>query len=94
MSRSRHGVEERALAAACERSDLVVSDRWLPDSCHPRWLKVDRDTLAQSGGLAIVLDGAHVTSVGESQGEHPRWRPASSRSATRGPRAPRRAAYP
>ena len=94
MSRSRHGAEERALAAACERSDLVVSDRWLPDSCRPRWRKVDRDTLAQSGGLAIVLDGAHVTSAGESQGEHPWWRPSSSRSAMRGPRAPRRAAYP
>ncbi|MGB3797184.1 MAG: ComEC/Rec2 family competence protein, partial [Alteraurantiacibacter sp.] len=30
MSRSSHIVGERALAAACERADIVISDRWLP----------------------------------------------------------------
>jgi competence protein ComEC len=30
MSRNRQIVTERALAAACERADIVVSDRWLP----------------------------------------------------------------
>ena len=41
MSRSSDIVAERALAAACERSDIVVSERWLPRSCEPRWLKAD-----------------------------------------------------
>ena len=90
MSRSRYSVEERALAAACDRSDIVVSDRWLPQSCHPRWLKVDKDTLAESGGLAIVLDGQHVTRVAENQGDHGWWRTPQPRAA----RLPRRAAYP
>jgi competence protein ComEC len=74
MSRSRQVVAERALAAACERADIVVSERWLPSSCHPRWLKADGRMLAQTGGLAIALDGRRVTSVADSQGEHGWWR--------------------
>lgn len=73
MSRNRQRIEERALAAACERADIVVSERWLPRSCHPRWLKADRDYLAESGGLAIVLDAPTLRSVGEEQGAHPWW---------------------
>ena len=76
MSRSRAIIPERALAAACERSDIVVSDRWLPASCRPRWLKADRRMLSESGGLAIVLAGPEVSSVADSQGEHGWWRPA------------------
>jgi len=73
MSRSRQVVAERALAAACERADIVVSERWLPQSCRPRWLKADGRMLAESGGLAIVLDGPRVSSVAQSQGEHGWW---------------------
>jgi competence protein ComEC len=74
MSRSRQRIEERALAAACERADIVVADRWLPFSCRPRWLKADGRMLAQSGGLAVVLDGPSLTTVADSQGEHGWWR--------------------
>jgi competence protein ComEC len=74
MGRSRQRIEERALAAACERADVVVADRWLPFSCRPRWLKIDGRMLAESGGLAIVLDGQAVTRVADSQGEHGWWR--------------------
>jgi competence protein ComEC len=74
MSRSRQIVAERALAAACERADIVVSDRWLPRTCRPRWLKADGRMLAETGGLAIVLDGRRVSSVSQSQGEHGWWR--------------------
>lgn len=74
MSRSRQAVAERALAAACERADIVVSDRWLPASCRPRWLKADGRMLAESGGLAIVLEDRRVSRVADSQGEHGWWR--------------------
>lgn len=74
MSWSRALIPERALAAACERSDIVVSDRWLPASCRPRWLKADGRMLSESGGLAIVLDGPEISSVADSQGEHGWWR--------------------
>jgi competence protein ComEC len=74
MGRSRQRIEERALAAACERADVVVADRWLPFSCRPRWFKADGRMLAESGGLAIVLEGQEVTRVAGSQGEHGWWR--------------------
>ncbi len=80
MSRSDELVTERALAAACERADIVISDRWLPHSCEPRWLKLDRRSLEESGGLAITLggdwldSGPEVLSVAQMQGEHGWWR--------------------
>lgn len=74
MSRNRQIVTERALAAACERADIVVSERWLPQTCRPRWLKADGRMLAETGGLAIVLDGPRLTAVADSQGEHGWWR--------------------
>lgn len=42
---------------SCAAADIVVSDRWLPRECSARWLTIDRDSLAASGGLAIYLDG-------------------------------------
>lgn len=74
MARNRDLVEERALAAACERADIVIADRFLPRSCKPRWLKADRRMLARTGGLAISLDREAVTSVSAAQGEHGWWR--------------------
>ena len=88
MSRSRQRIEERALAAACERADVVVADRWLPFSCRPRWLKVDGRTLAETGGLAIVLDGRHVATVADGQGEHGWWRPLQPGQASGGSGSP------
>ena len=74
LARSRERVEERALAAACERADIVVADRWLPRSCRPRWLKADRAMLQQSGGLAVSLRNRSVRSVAEEQGRHGWWK--------------------
>ena len=76
MSRSDLIVEERALAAACERADIVVSDRWLPRSCAPRWLKADGRMLSMTGGLAVSLNGdePRYDSVADHQGRHGWWR--------------------
>lgn len=79
LGRGRARVEERALAAACARSDIVVSERFLPRSCRPRWLKADRRMLERSGGLAINLAAAKVTSVADRQGEHGWWRVPKAR---------------
>ncbi|MCB2063971.1 MAG: ComEC/Rec2 family competence protein [Novosphingobium sp.] len=73
IARGRDMVPERALAAACERSDLVLADRWLPSSCRPRWLKADRAFLARNGGLTIDLEKRKIRTVAESQGDHG-WR--------------------
>ncbi|HVR89604.1 MAG TPA: ComEC/Rec2 family competence protein [Novosphingobium sp.] len=73
-ARGKDLVEERALAAACDRVDIVVSERWLPRSCHPRWLKVDRGLLARTGGLSFDLGAGHIRTVAQDQGEHGWWR--------------------
>ena len=74
MARSRDRIEERALAAACARSDIVVADRWLPRSCMPKWLKADRRFLSRTGGLALHLSDQHIETVADSQGEHGWWK--------------------
>lgn len=79
LGRSRERIDERALFAACERADIVVSERWLPRSCRPRALKADRALLARTGGLAIDLASGRVGTVAESQGGHGWWRPPPPR---------------
>ena len=74
MARSRDLVGERALAAACERADIVVADRYLPRSCQPRWLRADRRFLDQSGGLSIALSEGEISRVADTQGSHGWWR--------------------
>ena len=73
LARNRSRIEERALAAACERADIVIADRYLPGSCAPRWLQADRRYLQESGGLALYLDSERIISVGEAEGAHPWW---------------------
>ena len=63
-----HAVPERALAAACDVSDIVIAARWLPHSCKPRWLKADRTMLGKTGGLAIDLGKGRVVTVAEGTG--------------------------
>ncbi|MHA7818412.1 MAG: ComEC/Rec2 family competence protein [Erythrobacter sp.] len=74
LARNRDLIEERALAAACERADIVVADRYLPRSCSPRWLKADRGLLQETGGLALDLGNQRITTVSDTQGEHGWWR--------------------
>lgn len=74
LSLGRDNVPERDLAAACGAADIVISDRWLPRSCRPRWLKADRRYLEDSGGLAIDLADRRITSVGAREGAHGWWR--------------------
>lgn len=75
VARSRELPPERELAAACERSDIVIADRRLPRSCRPLWLKVDRAMLARTGGVAIDLPDQRLRTVAETQGGHGWWRP-------------------
>ncbi len=73
LTRTKDRLPEQELAAACARVDVVVSNRWLPRSCQPKWLKVDRRYLERSGGLAIDLADREVVSVADSQGQHGWW---------------------
>ncbi|KWV96075.1 ComEC/Rec2 family competence protein [Erythrobacter sp. AP23] len=78
VARNRDLVAERALAAACRHSDIVIADRFLPRSCKPRWLKADRRFLDREGGTAIYLDEPRIETVAQDEGEHGWWR-ASAR---------------
>jgi hypothetical protein len=40
----------------CARFDRLISDRWLPRECVGRWMTIDRDSLSETGGLALNLD--------------------------------------
>ncbi|XVN48543.1 ComEC/Rec2 family competence protein [Novosphingobium rhizosphaerae] len=75
MSRGRDRVDLRELARACSHADIVIADRTLPVTCHPRWLKADRRLLRQTGGLAIYLARGKVVTVAQGEGQHG-WFPA------------------
>jgi competence protein ComEC len=65
-------IDWASFTAACADADIVVSDRRLPRGCNPRWLKLDRSSLGQSGGVAIYLERQpHVATVAERVGQHP-----------------------
>lgn len=83
LGRGRAQVEERALAAACAEADIVLSERFLPRSCRPRWFKADRRMLERSGGLAVDLEAQSITTVAASQGEHGWWQPPATRALPR-----------
>lgn len=80
LTRSRGALPERSLGAACERVDIVISDRWLPRSCTPLWIKADRAMLERTGGLAFDLDEPRVRTVAEGEGRHGWWRPVEPRT--------------
>jgi competence protein ComEC len=69
--RSNYLVPAMELAAACARSDIVISQRRLPWSCKPAWLKADAALLEKSGGLAFHLREPRITTVAETNAHHP-----------------------
>ncbi|HEU0044904.1 ComEC/Rec2 family competence protein [Sphingomonas sp.] len=73
-TRSGYPVPAGELIAACGRADIVVSERWLPRRCLPRWLKLDRPVVARTGGVAITFGSTpQVDTVLQAGDRHP-WR--------------------
>jgi len=71
-TRSSTFMDWRKFIAACADADIVIADRKLPVQCAPRWLKLDRLALAQTGGLAIRFgETPRVDSVAARLGDHP-----------------------
>lgn len=69
-TRSSYYIPAMALSAACRRADIVISERRLPSSCQPRWIKADRTLLGQVGGMTIDLDNEKITTVLGRSGDH------------------------
>ncbi|MBM3928245.1 MAG: ComEC family competence protein [Sphingomonadales bacterium] len=74
-TRSSYHIDAAALAAACRSVDVVVSERRLPRTCRPAWLKFDRPALRRSGGVAIGFARPWVRRVADQDGDHPWVRP-------------------
>lgn len=72
-TRSAYLLPATDLIAACRGADIVVSERRLPSRCQPRWLRLDRPMLAQTGGVAITLATRQVVTVRQPDDRHP-WR--------------------
>ncbi|WOF42588.1 ComEC family competence protein [Sphingopyxis indica] len=67
-------IDGAAMAPACAAADVVISHRWLPRECRARWLTVDRDSLAESGGLALYLGSAPQVATALRRGDEHPWR--------------------
>jgi competence protein ComEC len=88
--RSRDRIDWSLLTRACADADIVVADRRLPRGCNPRWLRLDREALEHSGGLAIYLGAKpRVTTVAGRIGSHP-WAADDQAPAARLSERPRR----
>ncbi|HVJ00028.1 MAG TPA: ComEC/Rec2 family competence protein [Sphingomonas sp.] len=72
-TRSDNFVDYEELIRACAGADIVVSARRLPKACVPRWLRLDRATLARTGGVAISLASGRIVTVRRPGAEQP-WR--------------------
>jgi competence protein ComEC len=70
-TRSSYLVPWKEMVALCRSVDIVVSDRRLPPGCAPRWLKLDREMLARTGGIAISFADGRVRAVSDGAGKHP-----------------------
>jgi competence protein ComEC len=70
--RSRNRIDWTELTRACADADIVVADRRLPRGCTPHWLKLDREALEDTGGVAIYLgDDPRISTVANRIGNHP-----------------------
>lgn len=71
IARGRVSADRAALATACRASDIVVAESALPQSCSPRWLKLDGRELSRRGGAAIDVSARtvrHVRPKGDRHG--------------------------
>ncbi|MBW8744090.1 MAG: ComEC/Rec2 family competence protein [Sphingomonas sp.] len=69
-TRTPYRLDLKQFQEVCAWADSAISDRWLPRSCVPRWLKLDKDELGQTGGVAIALGRASVRTV-NGDDQHP-----------------------
>lgn len=91
-TRSPYQLPIEQLTAACRSADIVVSNRWLPRTCTPKWLKLDAPTLRRTGGVAIALSSGRVVTVRSPDDRHP-WMISRS-AATTPPADPERGPVP
>ncbi len=72
-TRSAYLMPIAEVTALCGQVDVMISERRLPRTCVPRWLKLDRPMLARTGGVAVTLATGRITTVRTPGDRHP-WR--------------------
>lgn len=70
-TRTPYFIDRPLFEPVCRDTDIMISDRRLPAWCQPRWLKLDRPALAETGAVAIRLSPPGVDSVAARNGRHP-----------------------
>ncbi|HZV17781.1 MAG TPA: ComEC/Rec2 family competence protein [Sphingobium sp.] len=71
VTRSNLLVPYRAFIASCAQADLVIADRALPKDCRPRWVKLDRPTLAAMGGARVMIAQRRIIGGHDPRDHHP-----------------------
>ncbi len=80
-TRSTYLIPIERMNRACATADIVVSDRRLPRTCKPTWLKLDRPMLTRTGGVTVVFGATPRVRVTNVAGDrHPWAMPSSIRS--------------
>ena len=80
-TRSSRWLDYEQFIETCARVDIVISDRYLPRACSPRWLRVDKRLLDRTGGLTFRWDDRSIDSVAQHNAHLP-W--SRYREADRG----------
>ena len=71
IARSRNRIDWSELVQACAAADIVIADRRVQRGCHPRWLRLDRARLRETGGVAIYLADMRYRMVNRAGDAHP-----------------------
>lgn len=82
-TRSAYPLPHDQLVWACAKADIVISERWLPRACTPRWIRIDLSTLKGSGGIAIVLATKSNRAVSQPGDTHPWHTPPLTQAISR-----------
>ena len=62
-TRTAYRLDLRQFQEVCGWADIAISDRRLPRTCSPRWLKLDAAELGQTGGVAVNLSNGSIRTV-------------------------------
>jgi len=62
-TRTPYRLDLKQFQEVCGWADIAISDRRLPRTCSPRWLKLDAAELGQTGGVAVNLSNGSIRTV-------------------------------
>jgi competence protein ComEC len=90
-TRSAYLIPIATMNRACASADIVISDRRLPRTCTPKWLKLDRPALSRTGGVSIHLTDTPSVKVTKAPGDQHPWIQTRAGKTSRRPVDPNRA---